>query len=705
MALIHIKEFLGGLDVRRMAETTPGGVLIQAIDCHITAGGEVESRAAFVGEHTLPDDTFGLAATRSQLVVFGSAPAPAMPSGVAYQRLQHPDETPTLVAVPSWDLYAGKIYAVGVFSDGSRHHFYDGERVTDWFDGRARAVFSVVSGGTTPATSATASFRITGGTVTPEPDPEDPDPDPIPPNQITSVTANGVNLMASAVAHTGDNVTTAAAVAAAITSHTSTPDYTAASDGDMVTITAVTPGTAANGRVLAVTPGGDVTVGSIVSFAGGADVATSRITDIKIDGVSVIGAQIEYDTDNPTTAEAIADAVTADISTPEYSAISVGETVVISAADAGTEANGRVVEIITANSFLVSPSSGLTMSGGATSEDTFTPGTFVKTIGSKMNSLSGPNWHFSGIREPTKWTTDAIGAGFVDLSTYSSGSEELLAIARYQDNVAIFSETNVQIWFSDPDPALNTQTQILGNTGTSAPNSVTQFGDSDIFYLNESGIRSLRARDSSNAASTSDIGVPIDGLVTEALAGVSVLDRDKIVGLIEPRDGRFWMIIGDTVFVLSYFRAERTVSAWTTYTLPGEIDAAIVFNRRVWLRVGNTVYVYGGTGAGRAYDDTECVVRTPFLDADNPTQRKYLTGIDAAADGEWEVSVSMDINRPNEAEVIGIVRDSTFLDGKIPAQGSTSHFSFTFKSRGDGPHKLGSLVTHFQVDQSAKNES
>jgi hypothetical protein len=691
MALVHIKEFLGGLDTRRMPETTPGGVLIQAVDCHITAGGEVESRAAFVDEYTLPADTFGLAATRSQLVVFGSAAAPTMPSGVTYQRLQHPDGTPTLVSVPSWDLYAGKVYAVGVFSDGSRHHFYDGTRVTDWFDGRARAVFSVVSGGTTPATSATASFRVTDGSSGTG-------------NEITSVTANGVSLMASAVAHTGDNVTTAAAVAAAITSHTSTPDYTATSDGDTVTITAATPGTAANGRVLAVTPDGDVTVGSIVSFAGGTAAVTSQITDIKIDGVSVIGSAVDYDTDNPTTAEAIADAITADVSTPEYTAISVGETVVISATDAGTEANGRAVEVTTANSFVITPTT-LSMSGGATSEDTFTPGKFVKTIGSKMNSLSGPNWHFSGIREPTKWTTDAIGAGFVDLSTYSSGSEELLAIARYQESVAIFSETNVQIWFSDPDPALNTQTQILNNTGTSAQNSVTQFGDSDIFYLNESGIRSLRARDSSNAASTSDIGVPIDGLVTEALAGVSVLDRDKIVGLIEPRDGRFWMIIGAQVFVLSYFRAERTVSAWTTYTLPDEIVAAIVFNRRVWLRVGSTVYAYGGTGAERTYDDTECVVRTPFLDADNPTQRKYLSGVDVAAEGEWEIYVSADVNAPDENELIGIIRDSTFMDGRIAARGSASHYSFTFKSRGTGPHKLGSLIVHFQVDQSAKNEN
>lgn len=691
MSVIHVQEFLGGLDSRRMPETTPGGVLIQADDGHISAGGEFESRAAFVSRYTVTN-TLGLAATRSQLVVFGSAAAPTLPEGVAYQRLQHPDGTPTLVSVPSWDLYGGKVYAVGVFSDGSRHHFYDGTRVEDWFDGRARAVFSVVSGSTIPAISATASFRVTGGTLGLG-------------NEVSTVQANGVNLMAAAVDHTGDNVTTAEAVAAAITGNTSTPNYTATADGDTITITAVAPGAAANGRVLAVAVGGDATVGSLVDFAGGEDEITSRIDNIRIDGVSVVSGTIDYDTDNPTTAEAIADAITASVSTPEYTAISVDELVVILASDAGTAANGRPVEITTANDFVVSPDTGLVMSGGATSEDTFTPGTFVKTIGSKMNSLSGPNWHFSGIREPTKFTTDVIGAGFVDLSTYASGSEDLLAMAPYQDNVAIFAETNVQIWFYDPDPELNTQTQILSNTGTSAPNSVTQFGDSDIFYLNESGIRSLRARDASNSAATSDIGVPIDKLVTEALAGVNVLDRVKITGLVEPRDGRFWLIIGDTVFVLSYFRAEKTVSAWTTYKLPGEIDAAIVFNRRVWLRIGDSIYVYGGTDAERTYDDTECVVRVPFLDANNPTQLKYLRGIDVAGEGEWEVYVSMDVNDPDVSELIGIVVDSTFMSGRIPAYGSASHFSFTFKSRGTGPHKLGSLLVHFADDKSNKNES
>jgi hypothetical protein len=42
MSTIWIKEFIGGLDTRRMPATTPGGVLLRGVDGHITRGGEFE---------------------------------------------------------------------------------------------------------------------------------------------------------------------------------------------------------------------------------------------------------------------------------------------------------------------------------------------------------------------------------------------------------------------------------------------------------------------------------------------------------------------------------------------------------------------------------------------------------------------------------------------------------------------------------------
>lgn len=574
MGSIWIKEFVGGLDTRRMPETTPGGVLIEASDGHINRGGEFEQRAAFVSTYSLPvGETKGLAFTPTGIVVFGHQVAPTLPAGVSYQRLEHPDGV-ELADVPSFDLYKGKIYAAAVFADGSRHHFYDGVRVSDWYDGRARA-----------------TFQITGGTAAPQ----------------------------------------------------------------------------------------------------------SRLTDLKVDGVSIISAPVDWTTSHSNTAALIAAEVNSTASAPEYTAVSNDDSVTILAATPGVSENGKAVVFTTVDGLGISPLS-LAMANGSAVADTYPPGLFVKTIGSKEYATSGPNMHFSGIQSPTDWN-NATGSGFIDMSSQASGSEELTALAKYQNFVAVFAESVVQIWFVDPDPTLNKQAQVLNNTGTVSPRSVTQFGDNDLFYLNESGLRSLRARDSSNSAATTDIGVAVDDLVTSAVNALGVDNRDEVIGLIEPRDGRFWLIVRDQIFVFSFFAGAK-VSAWSRY-LPGfSISHAVVHKKRVYLRAGDVIYVYGGVGQTLIYDETEAVLQTPYLDGGAPAKRKRVDGFDAAARGVWEVRIGLEPENAAASDKLGTIEGTSFTKATHAAQGESTHISLTFRSKGEGPHKLGSAVIHYNSDQA-----
>lgn len=584
MGQIWVKEFTGGLDTRKLPVTSSGGVLIEGTDGHISRGGEFEQRAAFVQAYTLPAGTVGLAARREGLVVFSAGAAPGgMPAGVAHQELTYGQP---LARLPSYDLYGGKIYAVGLFADGAVRHYYDGTLVPDWFDGRARA-----------------SFRVLGG-----------------------------------------------------------------ADDEELTM---------------------ITVGAVEIMVG----------------------PIEWDTTNELTAALVAAAINSTISTPDYTAVAVGDTINIVAATAGIAPNGFVVAITTTAGFVVSTSS-TTMAGGAASGTAFSPGLAVRTIGSKMYSTSGSNLHFSATQQPTQWTTDYVGAGFIDMSRQASGSENLVAVAEYQNLVAIFAEQAVQIWFFDPDPVLNRKNQVLANTGTASPLSVTRFGDSDIFYLNESGLRSLKARDSSNAAATADIGVPVDTLITKKLRSFTEEERQQVIGLIEPRDGRFWLIMKDEVFVFSYFTGSK-ISAWSKYKLtdsdgaPFSVQYAVIFNRRVYLRSGNRIFVYGGTGAELTYDSTKATARLPYLDGNSPARQKHFEGMDVAAEGLWSVKIGMDPNNLDALDPAGKVFDSTYTHPKVGIQGASTHISFLFESEEGpkdedgvvlGPAKLASVLVHFEGD-------
>lgn len=353
MGTIWIREFTGGLDTRRMPETTSGGALVVANNGHISRGGEFEKRAAFVPEFTLPANTFGLAAGADSVYVFGNVAPPVMPSGVLYQRIQHPDGVTPLLRVLSYDLYASKIYVVGEFEDGSIFHFYDGVRVDDWYDGRARATFEITEGSVTPAVAATGSFEVTGGTNNVA-------------NQITAIAIDGVNIIGAAVTHTGNNATTAAAVATAINAHASTPNYSAFANGQLVTITAVTPGTAPNDKAIIRIVTGDFTTGNATNMGGGAAAVSSTIVDLKVNGVSAISAPVLWATSNEVTAANLAAAINGFSSNPEYVATAAGPEVTIISSVPGPEANGRAIEFTLANGLVVAPVSGVLANGSST---------------------------------------------------------------------------------------------------------------------------------------------------------------------------------------------------------------------------------------------------------------------------------------------------------------------------------------------------
>ena len=765
MAAIVVKNFLGGLDSRRLPVNTPGGALLQIDNAHISRGGEIEQRKGFIQVYSLPTgDTESLAGAPNGLTVFGSGSTPAgMPLGVNYQQLVHPtNPSVALTKVLSSDLFAGEIYASALFADGSIHHYYNGQNVSNFFDGRASAQFQVTSGGL--GVAAHGSFTVTGGTVGTG-------------NQITQVQVGTTSLLSAPVVFATDAPTTAANVAAAINAYST--QYTASASGATVTITANALGSAANGLAITVTVGGTATVGSIVPMGNGQ--AAGQITNITVNGVPIIAAPVNWSTSYAFTAAAIAAAVNAFISTPQYTAVVNGGTVTILAALAGTTPNGYSVVVSTSGQIGISPSSGLAMAGGANPPITggsgasatayltsgavssftvnnggtgwvlpqvtitdptgtgatatavvsggvitsitpgaggsgytsptvtitetntaFQPGPYVKTIKTKMYTISGSDVIFSGAGSPTGFSLNNSGAGLINMATQASGSESLSAIGIYQKFAAIFSDRSVQVWYFDADPTQNQQFQVLNNTGTTAPRSVVSFGDADLFYLARPGVRSIIPRDASNAAITSDIGTKIDTYLNAFLATLSPAQRNAAIGIIEPTEGRMWLCVANKIFVFSFFQSSQ-VSAWSTYTLPFNIDDVCVFQQQVWIRSGDNLYAYGGL-TGSQYDPNATVTaQLPFLEAGRPAERKRFIGFDASVQGIWSVSIGMDPTDITAQDQVAIVDESTFDGGIIPCTGRATHVSVLFVSQPPAngatqttPAVLGSVVLHFE---------
>jgi hypothetical protein len=688
MGTIWIKDIRGGLDTRRLPETLTGGAAIKAQDGHVNRGGEFEQRAAFVDAYDLPAGlTVSIGAGVSGIYVFGSGAPPSMPRGVTYQQLQHPDGITPIVRVLSSDLFASKIYAVAEYGDGTIYHFYDGVRVTDWQDGRPRVSFTVTGGGIQAATGAGTTFTISGGSNSTV-------------NTIADIQVNGVSILGAPVQHTGDNSTTAAAIAAQINTFHSTPDYGAVAIGPLVSFSAAATGTAANGLLPVLVLTGDVAVTGVGPFAGGTIAAPSQLADLEVNGVSVLAGPVDWTTDNATTAAAIAASINLYSSVPDYTATVVGNKVNLLAVDAGTDFNNAPLNFYPLRNLVITPSVGVELEGGLVPGDLFQSGTFAKTVGSKVYVTSGPDLNFSGVLLPTGFQTTNTGAGFIDMSTQAAGSEALQAVGKFLTFLAVFAERVVQIWFMDPDPSLNTIQQVLSNIGTLSPRSVVQFGDSDLFFLDESGVRSLKARYATSSAATDDIGIPVDTLIGPKIRGMSTLERGKIISLIEPTDGRFWLIFPDEIFVFSFFNGSK-VSAWSTYTpsvdnVPFNIDDALVFKKKVYVRSGDTIYVYGGLGTSLAYDSTSPELWLPYMDAEAPSTTKKFKTLDVACEGEWQVSVGLEPTNLAAVDKIAIVSGTTYTGDSVPFEAETTHVSLRFKGVGVGPKIIAAATMTFE---------
>ena len=334
---------------------------------------------------------------------------------------------------------------------------------------------------------------------------------------------------------------------------------------------------------------------------------------------------------------------------------------------------------------------------GATRVSNTTP-VCALTYKTKAHVSSGSSLFFSGVNQPTRWGEGITGAGFINMSNNSSGNEVLTALALYQGNLAAFARRSVQIWSIDPDPANNRQGQVLSNTGTVSANSVVSVGDIDVFYLSDSGVRSLRARDSSNSAVVNDVGTPIDNLILADLEPLTDNQKRACCAVIEPIDGRYWIAIGSRVYVYSYF-PNSSVAAWSIYEPGFAITKFTTKDGRVYARGGDVVYLYGGA-TGSEYDSSEVEVILPYLDGGKPAHQKALNGLDMTVQGSWQVHIGMDPIAPNARDNCGTITQPTFSLGRIMATGTGTHVGIRLVNNSAGYARIANIIAHFEANES-----
>jgi hypothetical protein len=201
-------------------------------------------------------------------------------------------------------------------------------------------------------------------------------------------------------------------------------------------------------------------VNAIGSFrvTGGTSTAgsTNQITSIQVNSVEVfdIGTPLDWRDSNAATAGAIAAAINAYSSTPEYTASTNGATVTIKAEDAGTGPNGfGIVLAITGDITVTPPSS--SMSGGAASSTTVTqvadadfPAAGISSIDyvdgyivftEAVSATSNRKWGITALFDATRF--DGL-----DFASAESTPSDLLRVLVNYEEVWLFSRSGISVW-------------------------------------------------------------------------------------------------------------------------------------------------------------------------------------------------------------------------------------------------------------------
>jgi len=684
MPYILIENFASGVDRRRPISVGQSGSLWEGINGHITRGGDFEKAKAFFAKYTIPANTFGLESASGTLHIFGSVATPiGVPAEITYHRLQHPDGL-AMTKILSTDLFDGLIYVIAQYSDNSIFHFYNDALITDWGAGVVRANMTGLPGIATELASIINA-------------------DPL-------YTASNV----------GEVITiTETAIGAGFTIVRETENVSGGTDDQDILLATPTPNIPNVSEALA--------VGSFDITGGTFSAGVNEVSGIKIDGIEIMSGGVDWTTSNSGTATLVAANITANTSSPNYNATAVGSTVNISAvAGSGASPNGFTVAVTVAGNVtiasIVDMGGGVTAATGQAQISTATvigsfevgdkynielsgvqfgykfmpdgKGDFAKTYRSKVYSLNGSLFEFCEINTPSRWNSnDDIGAGFINMANQDAGSEDLTSIEVYQGNLAVFSQNVIQIWSIREDDANNTHLQTLRRTGTDSPKSVVSFGDVDVFYLHSTGVRSLRARDSSNSASVNDVGTLIDPLIIEDFLTLTTQQIEDAVADIELSEGRFWLVLGGKVYVFSYFPASK-ISAWTWYEPGFEISDLALIGKRIYARSEDTVYLYGGDD-NNTFDSSKATCWLPFATAEKPGHGKFITGVDIAAENIWDCTLLLDPNDLAQVSHVGELEDTTFNDQNSAGVGLSSHVSVKLECTQPGKATVSQAALYY----------
>jgi hypothetical protein len=335
-------------------------------------------------------------------------------------------------------------------------------------------------------------------------------------------------------------------------------------------------------------------------------------------------------------------------------------------------------------------------------------------------SDDGQNVRFCKPGDATDWTAAGL-AGFLPVSRHFGSGQRAYGLGLYQGDLAVFTDTSIQIWTIDPDPTAMALKNVIEGVGTRHHSSIVSL-QGDLLFESDSGVRSLTTLQSSLYPTDTDVGLPVKK-ITPSPSQLTRIARfgtaPSCIGLAAIPFAQYWVAAPDLWDVdsgsgvkygwasWSYSRQAK-LNAWSAHSAAAKISAWTTLGSTVFSRSDGDDYlmmmqpeVFGDEQVGAASAPYTAEMETQWLDMKKPGVRKTLNAIDFDGVNVSTVQIYASVDGNRDGVLLDTVSVGsnqagwTYSGGMIPVQADGTEFKLKFIGTAGQDVQVNKVTLHY----------
>lgn len=317
----------------------------------------------------------------------------------------------------------------------------------------------------------------------------------------------------------------------------------------------------------------------------------------------------------------------------------------------------------------------------------------VTKIASRVFTTGDQVVRYCAAGDARDWTT-ASDAGFLPASLQQDTKGSPTAVGAFEDTLVVFFADGSQVWDVATDPSANQIRRRMYGVGTEYPQSLSTFYR-DLVFASPFGIRSMSVQESVDRFDETDVGVPVDKLVTLTQAGAT-----QVRGAWIPQLGQYWAVYdsgsGSTVYAYAFSRSSK-LACWAQYTFPARITGIATLAGKVYVRDETSLYEldeaqYTDNGSAIAVD-----VQMAYQDAKMPGVEKMFYGADYVFSGTATVTYLYDPRDQGKETTPQTVTGDSRPAALVPVEVSCAAIAPRFRHSADEAFTLDMASLYFHA--------